>query len=331
MGFVSQKTRILAVYEILKRMSDEEHPVNTNFIIDELAAMGCTCERKTIYADIEALNLFGIEVLHAEFPQKGYFLCDRSFEVSEVSLLIDAVLSADFITPKKTAKLIDKLRSFLSIYQEKENTNKTFIDNTNKCDNEEIYYSIDIIQKAINNRHKISLIYYKYVLKSGHFIETSSKEMKVSPYALIWEDDHYYLVCNNEKYDNLMHLRLDKIKKVNEISESWRHFSEVSEYKEEFNRLDYIQKTFNMFSGVKETVTLKCNIKILNQVVDKFGSDIFVRSSDENHLIFDSKVYISEGFMGWLLSFGKEIEVIKPESLREKMREDLNLIVQKYN
>lgn len=330
MGLANQKTRILAVYNILKRKSDEEHPINAKSIIEDLSVLGYDCERKTLYADIEALNLFGIEVIHTDYPSKGYFLSDRSFEISEISLLIDAVLSADFITPKKTEKLINKLRSFLSIYQEKDNTKNTFINNLNKCDNEEIYYSIDLIQRAINNRRKISLLYYKFVVKNGHFIETESKAMKVSPYALIWQDDRYYLVCNNEKYDNLMHLRLDKIKKVVELCEPYRHFSEVSEYKEEFNRSDYIQKTFNMFSGVKEDITLKCNIKILNQVIDKFSDDIFVRSSDEDHIIFDSKVYISEGLVGWLLSFGKDIEVVKPLYLRENVRQRLSSILELY-
>ena len=331
MGYANPKTRILAIYDILQRKSDEDHPINAKFIIDELSNQGYDCERKTVYADIEALNSIGIEVIHTDFPCRGYFLSERVFEVSEISLLIDAILSAEFITPKKTEKLINKLHGFLSVYQEKDNINNTFITTLNKCDNEEIYYSIDIIQKAIKNKHKISLSYFKYVLKSGHFIETTSKIMKVSPYALIWEEDHYYLVCNNEKYDNLIHLRLDKIKKVEELFEPYRHFSEVSDYKDEFNRSDYIQKTFNMFTGVKEDITLKCDIGILNQVIDKFGNDIFIRSSDDEHLIFDSKVYISEGLECWLLSFGKEIEVLKPLSLRQKMQKTLNNITEKYS
>lgn len=331
MGYANSKTRILAVYEILKSMSDEEHPVNAKLIIDELGKSGYDCERKTVYSDIEALNDYGIEVLHTDYPRKGYFLADRSFEVSEIGLLIDAVLSANFITPKKTIQLVEKLKEFLSKNQYAEVLKNTFINNRKKCDNEEIFYNIDTIRKAIKKKKKVSLSYYKHTLKSGHFIEKSYKTMVVSPYALLWQDDFYYLVCNNQKYNNLMHLRLDRIKKAEILDEDFRHFSEVSEYTDEFNISDYASKTFNMFSGVAEDITLKCNINILNQVIDKFGNDIFVRTSDDNHLIFDSKVYISEGFIGWILSFGKEIEVLKPLSLREKVSKEINEIYGIYN
>lgn len=331
MGGLNQKNRILCVYKILNNKSDEEHPISANYIINELSLLGYDVDRKTVYSDIEALNTFGVEVIHTDFPKRGYFLSDRIFQVSEISLLIDAVLSANFITPKKTEQLVSKLRGFLSIYQAQKINKNTHIGNRKKCDNEEIFYNIDTLKKSIDEGKKVSFDYYKYILKSGHFIQKVSKKMKVSPYALVWEDDHYYLVCNNEKYDNLMHLRLDKISKVTKSNEISRHFSQVSEYREEFNVSDYASKTFNMFSGTEETVTLRCKTDILNIVVDKFGNDIFVRSSDNDCFVFDSKVYISNGLIHWLLSFGNEIEVIKPIHLREKMKASIKETAENYS
>ena len=151
MGGLNQKNRILCVYKILNNKSDEEHPISANYIINELSLLGYDVDRKTVYSDIEALNTFGVEVIHTDFPKRGYFLSDRIFQVSEISLLIDAVLSANFITPKKTEQLVSKLRGFLSIYQAQKINKNTHIGNRKKCDNEEIFYNIDTLKKSIDD------------------------------------------------------------------------------------------------------------------------------------------------------------------------------------
>lgn len=327
----NQKTRILALYKFLSDKSDEQHPVSTSEIISNLEISGYECERKTVYADIEALNNFGIEIIYTTYPKKGYFLASRGFEVSEISLLSDAVLSADFITPKKTDRLINKLRGFLSVYQANEYKNRAYISNRNKCENEEIFYNIDKIITAVSKGKKLSFYYFKHKLKNNHFIEQTSKKMTVSPYALVWADDRYYVVCNYEKYNNLLHLRLDRMRQAEICEEKFRHFSEVSEYKNEFNVSDYVEKAFNMYSGEKSGVTFKCELSVLEPIIDRFGEDIFVRSFDESHFVFDSNVLISEGFVSWLLSFGSSIEVIKPVELRERVRRSAEKILQNYS
>ena len=143
--------------------------------------------------------------------------------------------------------------------------------------------------------------------------------MKVSPYALIWAEDHYYLVCNNEKYDNLMHLRLDRMKRVSLLEEDFRHFKEVSEYRNEFNTADYSAKVFNMFSGNEEEIVLDCNSDILDQVIDRFGDKIFIRQSEESRFKFSHKACISEGLVAWILQFGNKMRVESPNSLKEQI------------
>ncbi|MBQ4154655.1 MAG: transcriptional regulator [Clostridia bacterium] len=326
----NQKTRILALYQILSAKTDEEHPLSANEIAQQLINLGYCCERKTVYSDIEELNNFGIEIIYTTEPKKGYFLVTRSFEESELSLLIDAVASADFITKKKSQALIKKLKDFLSDYSDLKTKTTPVIGGRNKGENEEIFYNIDTIRRAINYNKKITFSYFKHTLKSGHFIEKTSKQMQVSPYALVWQDDNYYLICNYEKYDNLMHLRLDRMKMVSLLKEDRRHFSEVSEYKDEFNVSHYVEKTFKMFSGVEADVRFKCRTENLEQVIDRFGDDIFIRSFDEEHFVFDTKIYFSDGFVSWLLSAGDGIELLAPKVLREKVESAASAILNKY-
>lgn len=318
-GKRSQRVRILKILEILMQKSDEDHPLNASELICELESMDIYCDRKTIYGDIEALILCGYDIISTKGAKSGYFLAERTFEPPEVSLLTDAVLSADFITPKKTDILVKKLKNLLNIYQANAYTGRTFIDNRNKCNNEEIYYNIDALDKGIQQHKKVKLKYIRHTLENGRTPVIKTKEMTVSPYALIWNDDHYYLICNNAKYDNLMHLRLDRMKSVTLTEEDYRHFSEVSEYKTEFNTADYSEKTFNMFSGAAEEIVLDCDSGILEQVIDRFSNKIFIRENGSERFIFSCKAYISDGLVAWIMQFGDKMRVNSPTSLQEKI------------
>ena len=320
-GKRSQKRRILILLEILMRKTDENHPLNASELIALLEQNNISCDRKTIYEDIEALNLSGYDIINVKGAKNGYFLSGREFELPEVALLTDAVLAADFITRKKTDILVKKLKGLLNEYQAEKFAGRTFIDNRNKGDNEEIYYSIDAIERGIDLKKKISLKYIRHTLTNGRTPTLSSKKMIVSPYALIWADDHYYLVCNNEKYNNLMHLRLDRMKNVAVTDEDFRHFSEVSEYKNEFNTADYSAKVFNMFSGEEVEIVLDCSTDILEQVIDRFSDKIFIRQSSENRFKFSHKACISDGLVTWIMQFSDKMRVEAPETLKQKIIE----------
>ena len=318
-GKRNQKRRILVLLEILMNKTDENHPLNARELIDLLAARDILCDRKTIYEDIEALTLCGYDIVSTKGAKSGYFLSGREFELPEVALLTDAVLAADFITRKKTNILVKKLKGLLNEYQANSFSSRTFIDNRNKGNNEEIYYSIDAIGRGIDERKKITFKYLRHTLTNGRTPEINSKKMTVSPYALIWADDHYYLVCNNEKYNNLMHLRLDRMKSVCVTDEPFRHFSEVSEYKDEFNTADYSEKVFNMFSGEEQEIVLDCSTDILEQVIDRFSDKIFIRQSEKNRFKFSHKACISDGLVTWIMQFGKKMRVEAPEILKEQI------------
>lgn len=329
-GKRNQKLRIFTLLKILMQKTDENHPLNARELIELLSAQDILCDRKTIYEDIDALILSGYDVISVKGSKSGYFLGGRDFELPEIALLTDAVLAADFITHKKTNILVKKLKGLLNDYQAEKFANRTFIDNRNKGNNEEIYYSIDEIDRSINEKKKITLNYIRHTLTNGRTPILNTKKMKVSPYALIWADDHYYLVCNNEKYNNLMHLRLDRMKNVTITNEDFRHFSEVSEYKTEFNTADYSAKVFNMFSGNEEDIVLDCSTDILEQVIDRFSDKIFIRQSGDNRFKFSHKACISEGLVAWILQFGDKMRVESPANLQNKIKEKIEEITNIY-
>jgi len=204
----------------------------------------------------------------------------------------------------------------LSVYQAKRRDKNIFFDGS-KCSNEEIYYIIDGINNAIEQGKKITFNYGVRTLCENREIKLRSKQMKISPYAMTWQDDHYYLIGNYEKYDNLLHLRIDRMHSVEILEEKARHFSEVTDYTEQFDIADYTNRLFQMHGGEVEEIELRCDKKLIEQVVDRFSEKIFVRDVSDTHFTFGIKAAVSEGLISWIVSYGGRIKVLSPKDLRD--------------
>lgn len=325
-----QKVKILHIIDILRKYSDEQNPINAQDICRELEKRGVTAERKAIYDDIAELCDYGYDIIKTATPKKGYFLASREFEIPEIYLLSDAVRTAKFISAKKSRELISKLDEVLSINQVKQREKGIFFETDSKCANEEIYYNIDGISSAIEQKKKITFDYCTRSLSENRELKTNVKQMKLSPYALTWQGDYYYVIGNYEKYHNLLHLRLDRIKNVEISEEPYRHFSEVSEYKESFDIADYTKKLFGMYSGELEEIELKCNKKIIEQVIDRFSDKIFIKKVTEDTFSFSVEAAISEALVTWIMNYGDDIYVTSPAHLRERILSRAQEIIKQY-
>lgn len=329
-GNANQKIKLLYLADILRRYSDEQHPLTAPALCAHLQEYGISAERKSIYADIHTLEDYGLDIIKTKTPAAGFFVASRQFELPEIYLLCDAVQSAGFITPGKTRELIEKLGTLISCHQAKDLQKRVFIDTRAKCDNEEIYYNIDLLSRAVQQGKKVSLCYRNKYLSEGK-IKYTTKTLEISPYALMWENDHYYVVGNNAKYSNLMHLRLDRMKTVTILQDPVRPFTEVSKYRDFFDVADYQKKTFSMFGGELCGIELCCKEHLLDQVTDKFGQNlIFRRNSAQGTFTFSVNALVSDGLVGWILQFGADIEVKSPPALRQKIRDRLTTLQELY-
>lgn len=326
-----QKVKLLYIIKILTKHSDEEHPLSATEICNYLNGYGVTAERKAIYDDIECLISYGYDIIQTRSPKSGYFLGQRDYELPEIFLLGDAVRTARFISEKKTRELISKLDGMLSEYQCAKRDKSIYIDGGYKTKNEEIFYNIDKINTAIEKRVMITLKYGKRVLSDGREIVTEYKDRKVSPYAMTWQDDHYYLIGNYDKYDNLMHLRIDRMRSVEITDESIRPFSEVSGYIDIFDVADYTKKLFGMFGGKETQIKLRCNKSMLEQAADRFGEGIFITNVTDDSFEFSVTAALSEGLVTWLMNYGDNVEVLFPQSLRSMLSERARKITEIYN
>lgn len=329
-GKQNSKLKLLYLKDILMKYSDEDHILNAIDIAEHLLEYGIECERKSIYKDIDILVEYGLDIIKTAKPKNGCFLASRDFEIAELRLINDAIQSAGFISRKKTTSLLKKMDSLLSVYQADRLKGQVFVDRRNKCTNEEIFYNIDALDRAIKNEKKVRLNYCRRRLDEKYTASNESREFKLSPYALVWSNDHYYLIANNEKYDNLMNLRIDRIKKVEVLDVSRRHISEVSDYKNSFDTADYVSKTFNMFSGTPEMTQLKCKTEILEEMLDRFGEKISIKKGEDGWFYVHDELFVNDGLASWIMQFGDKIEVIYPAELKSMIKNKAESILRMY-
>lgn len=322
----ANRLRIIYILDFFNKFSDENHPVNCKDISNYLAQFNVRATRKTIYADINALRDFGIDICNSVSKNDGYFLGYRDFDLAQVHTLCNAVASAQFISQKKSSELIGQISNLASTYEKKSIINLTSLSSRAKSKDDSIFFVVDTINKAIEKKQKISFEYHKYNIIDNRPVLQKNKDFVISPYALAWCNDNYYLVGNYEKYQNLSNYRVDRIKKVFISKDTARDFSEVSDYKDKFDISDYISKNTMMFSGVDTKIELLCSNSMLDIIIDKFGTDCEIINKAKGRFLMRTNVYYSDGLVNWLLPYCKNIYVEKPIELREKLIEKSNEI-----
>jgi predicted DNA-binding transcriptional regulator YafY len=201
---------------------------------------------------------------------------------------------------------------------------------SDKSGNEGIYYNIDTLNTAIEEKKQVKIKYYSRKFDENRNVYKRIKEMTINPYALAWQDDHYYLLGNHKKYENLIHLRVDRITSVEITSEKSRHFSEVCEYTERFDTADYLDKLFGMHGGEFEEIKFCCNKKITEPVLDRFSEDIFINNVTDDEFCFSVKAAVSQALVTWVMNYGSDLKVLKPESLKNMIRNRAEEILKNY-
>lgn len=318
-----QKLKLFYIAQMLEENTDENHPMSTAEIIERLAANNIHSERKSIYDDINKLCDFGYDIIQVHSRQGGgYYLASREFELAELKLLVDAVQSSRFITTKKSRELIKKLEKKAGKHDAGKLQRQVIVAGRIKTENESIYYSIDNIHRAIQEDKQISFTYMDWNLKK-ELTPRPNGEKTVSPWALVWKEENYYLLAFDSEDEIIKHYRVDKMGTV-EIGKLAR------EGKEQFLGIDiaaYTNRTFGMFGGEEESITLRFPNKLIGVVLDRFGKEADLRPADAESFFVRAKVAVSGQFFGWLAGIGKDAQIEKPQSVKERYEKWLKDII----
>lgn len=318
-----QKLKLLYIVKLLTETTDESHPVSTADIIAYLDELGIHSERKTIYDDIEKLCDFGYDIIQVQSRLGGgYYMAGREFELAELKLLVDAVQASRFITTRKSRALIKKLEQLAGKHDAGKLQRQVYVARRIKTENENIYYSVDSIHRAIQENKQISFQYLDWNLKK-ELVPRANVEKKVSPWALIWRDENYYLAAYDSVEGIMKHYRVDKMGQVKVLRAA-------REGMEQFARVDlsdYTNQTFGMFGGEDQTVTLQFPNRLVGVVIDRFGREVDIRPITDRAFRIRVRVAVSGQFFGWLSGIGREAVVVAPDAVREQYRRWLEDIV----
>ncbi|MCR4616881.1 MAG: WYL domain-containing protein [Lachnospiraceae bacterium] len=318
-----QKTKIIHILNFLEKYMDENHSITTSFLQEKLAELGITADRKTMYSDIACLIDLGYDI--EQEPSRnggGWKLLSRRFELAELKLLVDAVSSSKFITTKKSRELIKKLGSLVSDYDATKLNRQVYVASRIKSENESIFYIIDSIHRAIQENLQISFTYLSWNI-SKELVPKGKVKRVVSPWALIWNDENYYLVAYDTETEGFKHFRVDKMSKVTVTGEK-RLGSK------EFSKIDlgtYADSTFGMMGGKQESITLEFPEDLVGVVIDRFGKDITLSRTEDGRLKLRTKVVVSGQFFGWLSGLGTNCVIVSPESVRNNYIKYLKNII----
>ena len=323
----NQKLKLYYLYKILHDKTDDDHKLTMPEIQAHLEAYGVSADRKSLYDDVDALRLLGYDVIGEKDGRNFYYhMGTKEFEIAELKLLVDAIQSSKFITEKKSNELIKKLTSLVSDYEALQLKRQVVVQGRIKTMNESIYYIVDEIHSAISNNHKIRFRYYKWNLQK-ELVPRKDGKYEASPWALTWDDENYYLIAYDSEAGKIKHYRVDKMRDI-EILEDRR------EGKEHFAKYDmaaYARMNFGMFGGEEVKVKLRFKNEFVGVIIDRFGKEITIRPTDEDGWSeANVEVALSDQFMGWVFSLGRNVKITAPKEAVDWFTEDINAIKDLY-
>ena len=323
----NQKMKLYYLRQIMLQKTDSEHTITLAEIKEELEKREVTAERKSLYNDLADLENLGVTIKGSQKDNSYHYqVVKREFELAELKLLVDAIQSSKFITEKQSRDLIKKIEGFASEYEASKLQRQVYVQGRVKTKNESTYKSVDAIHAAIEKNKQIRFKYLQWNINKEMEERRNGEWYVISPWALTWDDENYYLVAYDSKAEKIKHFRVDKMDKIQILKE-------MREGKQQFNRFDlaaYAKKNFGMYCGRDESVTVRVTNDKVGIFLDRFGKDISIFKADENHVDVRFKAAISGQFYGWIFGLGEDVTIIGPKAVVDEAKDMIKKLSGQY-
>ncbi|MCL2632094.1 MAG: WYL domain-containing protein [Coriobacteriia bacterium] len=322
----SRKAKILHLQDILLTETDDENGLTMPQLINRLAKRGIEAERKAIYDDMQTLREFGLDIITRRAARTEYAIGARQFELPELLLLTDAVQSSRFLTERKSKALVNKLQKLTSQHQEKLLKKRIHVEGRIKMQNESIYYNVDTIQEAINQKRRINFHYFEYGIDKREVFRREGREYLENPIDLVYKDEYYYLITFNDDHESFLRYRVDRMKDIKLTEDPITQNDAIRG----FDVLDFTAQSFGMFDGDKTTASLIVDTTLIGSVIDRFGRDVPIIEIDGQTAHVEISILKSDMFFGWLAQFGNKVRIEEPSELAAEYRDYLLSVVSIY-
>lgn len=315
----------MLILEILTEYSDGNHRLTQQEIINLLKVnYGMECDRRSVKNNIAYLKELGYDIS----TENGTYLVCRDFEDAELRMLIDSVLFSKNLTQKQAKRLIDKLRNLGNRYFSVKVKHISNLPDLQHADNKHLLYALDAVNDAIAENKKISFIYNNY----GTDFKLHPRRDEpyiVNPYQMVANNGKYYLVGNYDKYDNIVHFRLDRMTCVKKLDDARKSKKEAIEFENSFNLPKHMAEHIYMFSGESARIRFMAEKHLMNELVDWFGKDFRIVSDEDDTLEIVLECN-EDAMFYWALQYGPFVEVMEPSRLRNRLKDTIRKMNEKY-
>ena len=325
-----KKVALLRVLQILEKYSDIEHPLTHEDIVSYLYKdFDIEVDKKFVAKQIallhELYDVLSSPIVIISDKRKGTYIEQRTFEDSELRLLIDGVLSSRYITAKHSKDLIEKLCGQANQYFRPRVKNIYSVNDWNKTENVSVFLNIELIDEAIENGKQLRFVYKKYGAdKKLH----QTSHPRVSPYQLILHNQRYYLMARHERFEKVNFYRVDRCTDMEIVDKPLTDIHSVEGYQSGIDYKKIASGRPYMFSDKMEYVEFFTDENGVDQAIDWFGKDIKIENAGDRYKV--SLLASPLAMEYWALQYVKSVEVISPKSLRERIKETLLEGVKKY-
>lgn len=317
--------RLLWLKEILFNETDDMNELSIEDIIEKLKTYtGTTFDKRTIKTDMATLETIDFEIQKntGKYGKILYSHQSRLFETYQLRLIIDAILSARFITANEKQNLIGKVKRLTSEHIAKTFPGPVMFSQTSNTNYERVKNNIDQVHRAISKRKVLAYRYGRYNVDKEFVYGRDGTFYYVEPYALIWQNDNYYLIGRFKETDEMRHYRLDRIREIT--------ISEESFVRQPFELQEYVDQSFMMFAGEEIRIKIRFDNNLINVVLDRFGHEAAIQKDGEDHFILSTKAKLSDGLVNWILTWGDQAKVLSPDHLIDRVKTNVENLMTLY-
>lgn len=310
---MDSQSRLLHILRYLYDCTDAEHTVSSKDIMCMLESKGISApDRRTIDSDVDALISAGhdIQKIHRQGALARYQVVERDFDTVELKILIDAVAASQFINAERSKHIIDRLAALASI-SDREGL---------VCETESLIsiknavgrnmYVADDIYRAIVAKRKIQYQMIDYSVPDMEPVPHRNGHVyTVSPYAMIWSNDRYYLVAHEDERNTILTPRVDHIQDIHVLDEP------IKPAPEDFDIGYYYSSTYKMYTGPEHEITLICDNSLIGKMIDRFGKTFECIPVSDQAFMAVVRASIGPTFFGWLFQYAGKITLAGPQEV----------------
>lgn len=323
----TSRERLLEVIRILQEQTDKKETMTIHEIhgqFQESSGVGIRGVRDDVQALEDSISFPVVSVQEKNGLVKKFHYDGRLFEIHELRLLLDAISAAKFIPKKEADRLLMKIRRLTSRRLASQLNNELHVAEKSDHSALEITSFVQLLHEAIQEYRLIKFQYGRYGTNLEFELSNEGNDYSIKPLGLVWNHDRYYLIGHFMPDGEIRQYRVDRMRNVRVLEEKFV----PDPY---FNLKEYLKSMFHMFGGEMISLEVEFENKLINVVIDRFGTDANIVDQKNGTFILKAQVAMSEGFVRWLLRWGSDTKVLHPVELVARMKDEAEKIYKRYH